>query len=102
MRQVFYYKMRQLYYRMWQLSQNATTLLQMWQLLQNATFIKNCDSTYFIFGLPFKIESRLGSGTLRIEFKSEYMIENNTLHISPFSTENVVASDSDHNKVFSN
>ena len=85
MRQVFYYKMRQLYYRMWQLSQNATTLLQMWQLLQNATFIKNCDGRYFIFGLPFKIESRLGSGTLRIEFKSEYIIKNNTPHFTIFN-----------------
>ena len=33
MRQGFYYEMRQFYYKMW-------------QLLQNATFITNCDSTY--------------------------------------------------------
>ena len=39
MRQVFYYKMRQFYYKMWLLLQIATVLLE------NATFITNFDST---------------------------------------------------------
>ena len=45
MRQVFCYKMRELYYKIRQLLQNATTLLQ------NATVIKICDVYYNLHNL---------------------------------------------------
>ena len=45
MYQGIYYKMQQFYYKMRQLLQNATILLQMRQLLQNTTSITNCNST---------------------------------------------------------
>ena len=45
MRQVSYYKMRQFEYKIRQLLQITTTLLQNAKIIQNATPITNCDST---------------------------------------------------------
>ena len=54
---------------------------------------------FYAFVLFFQTKSRRRRESLRIEFNSEYMVENNHIQILPLSTKKVFASTSNYSGI---